>query len=64
MISSDSLTNKDDEAMALLREALVQSHLLIRGGHAAAVGRAGSAGLASPPVGHPPPAAETRAETS
>lgn len=50
--------------MALLREALVQSHLLIRGGHAAAVGRAGSAGLASPPVGRPPPEAETWAETS
>lgn len=50
--------------MVLLREALVQSHLFVRAGQAAAGGRAGGAGLSPPPVGRPPPETETSTETS
>ena len=34
------LTDEDDEAVGLLRGALVQNHLLVRSGQGAAAGRA------------------------
>lgn len=62
--TTPALTDEDDEAMVLLREALVQLHLLVRGGQAGAAGGAGGAGLAPPPAGRPPPQTETPAVTS
>lgn len=62
--AAPALTDEDDEPMVLLREALVQLHLLVRGGQASAAGGAGGAGLAPPPTGRPPPQTETPPVTS
>lgn len=64
VISGSSLTNEDDEAVVLLWGALVQRHLLIRGGQSIAAGRACGAGLTSPLIGRPPPEAETPTKAS
>lgn len=58
------LTNEDDEAVVLLRRALVQNHFLIGGGQSIGVGGAGGARLSSLPVGSPLPDTETSTETS